>query len=136
MLAADIGWALLLAAVRVAAALGVLSLIQLYVSKSSNWFRRHPTGQAELDDTVVRTQLPPPTGFQLSRRLFNNRDKAASEHVITMRSRPLDPIVDERRPTGLAHPQVLQLNRLREPFEQPLAAPEDDRGDDDRQLVD
>lgn len=103
-MAADIGWALLLAAVRVTAALGVLSLIQLCVSKSSNWFRRHPTGQTELDDTVVRTHLPPPTGFQLSRRFFNNRDKAASEHIITMRSRPLDPIVDERRPTELAHP--------------------------------
>ena len=70
MLAADIGRALLLAAVRVAAALGALSPIQPYVIKSSNWFRRHPTGQAELHDTVVRTHPPPPTSFQLSWRFL------------------------------------------------------------------
>src|SRR5919106_4420103 len=45
-------------------------------------------------------------------------------------------IVDEGRERGLPHSEVLQVERLREPLEQPLAAAQDDRRDDDGQLVD
>src|SRR5215218_4847781 len=48
----------------------------------------------------------------------------------------LHAVIDERRVLRLPYAQVLEVERLREPVEQPLAAAEDDRRDDDRQVVD
>src|SRR5262249_17445096 len=48
----------------------------------------------------------------------------------------LDAVVDERRVRRLPDAEVLELERAVETVEQALAAPEDDRRDDDRQLVD
>src|SRR4051812_48531550 len=48
----------------------------------------------------------------------------------------LNAVVDERRERRLAHAEVLELERLLEAVEEPLAAAEYDGRDDDRQLVD
>jgi hypothetical protein len=45
-------------------------------------------------------------------------------------------VVDERRVLRLPHAEVLEVQRAREPIEQALTATEDDRRDDDGQLVD
>jgi hypothetical protein len=44
--------------------------------------------------------------------------------------------VNKRREWRLPNPEVLEMQRSREPVEQSLAAAEDDRRDDDGQLVD
>src|SRR4026209_2978518 len=47
-----------------------------------------------------------------------------------------NPVVDERREPRLAYSDMLERHRVREALEQALAAAEDDRGNDDPQLVD
>src|SRR4051794_9920633 len=48
----------------------------------------------------------------------------------------LDSELDERRPPGLAHAEVLEIEGLREVLEEALSTAEDDGGDDDVELVD
>ena len=47
-----------------------------------------------------------------------------------------NPVVDERREPRLAYSDMLERHRVREALEQALAAAEDDRRDNDAQLVD
>src|SRR5215213_9074438 len=46
------------------------------------------------------------------------------------------PVLDQRRPLQLTHADVLKVAGLREPVEEALAAAEDHRRDNDRELID
>ena len=96
----------------------------------------------------LMTRKPPPgrSGCKLLERSPGYAN--AESHPFGVIGKPVEPrwqsrqlwspyaVVDERRILRLAHAQVLEVQRLGEAFKQPLPAAENDRRDDESQLVD
>src|SRR5215218_9913891 len=69
-------------------------------------------------------------------RVWGDRPATTARLIAAGAALLLHPVLDQRRPLQLTHADVLKVAGLREPVEEALAAAEDHRRDDDRELID